>query len=57
MLQMRGALVYAAEMNLLISRRERIAGWTSDGKSLYVYPVGLFSTKISRLDLATGRNY
>jgi len=38
-----------------LERRERIAGWSADGKSLYVYPVGLFSTKISRLDLATGR--
>jgi len=38
-----------------VERRERIAGWSADGKSLYVYPVGLFSTKISRLDLASGR--
>ena len=38
-----------------VERRERIAGWSADGKSLYVYPLGLFSTKISRLDVATGR--
>jgi Tol biopolymer transport system component len=38
-----------------LEQKDRIAGWNSDGKSLYVYPVGGSSTKISRLDVATGR--
>jgi serine/threonine protein kinase len=33
---------------------DTIAGWSSDGKSLYVYPSGEFSMKVSRLDIATG---
>jgi len=34
---------------------EAIAGWSSDGKSLYVYPENNFSMKIYRLDIASGR--
>ena len=34
---------------------EAIAGWSSDGRSLYVYQSQEFSLKISRLDIATGR--
>jgi Tol biopolymer transport system component len=34
---------------------DAIAGWSSDGKSLYVYPYGEFSMKVSRFDIATGR--
>jgi serine/threonine protein kinase/Tol biopolymer transport system component len=33
---------------------DAIAGWSSDGKSLYVYPAGEFSMKVSRLDVVTG---
>ncbi len=38
-----------------LERGERISGWSSDGKSLYVYPPGGLSIRISRLDLSTGR--
>jgi len=34
---------------------EAIAGWSSDGKSLFVYPLNGFAMKVSRLDVATGR--
>jgi|ERR1051325_776050 serine/threonine protein kinase/sugar lactone lactonase YvrE len=34
--------------------RVTIAGWSSDGKSLYVYPMDGASMKISRFDIATG---
>ena len=35
--------------------RDRIIGWSSDGKSLYLNSWEGYSTKISRFDLATGR--
>lgn len=38
-----------------VGERVRIAGWSSDGKSLYVYPVGGYTMKVSRLDITTGR--
>jgi Tol biopolymer transport system component len=34
---------------------DEIAGWGVDGKSLYVYPSGAFSMKVSSLDITTGR--
>jgi hypothetical protein len=34
---------------------EAIAGWSSDGKSLFVYTLNGFAMKVSRLDVATGR--
>jgi Tol biopolymer transport system component len=33
---------------------EAIAGWSSDGKSLFVYSLNGFAMKVSRLDVATG---
>jgi hypothetical protein len=38
-----------------LAPKTRIAGWSSDGKSLYVYPLGGTSMKVSRLNLTTGR--
>jgi Tol biopolymer transport system component len=35
--------------------REKISGWSADGRSLYLYRFAEVPLKISRLDLATGR--
>jgi Tol biopolymer transport system component len=34
---------------------DAFAGWSADGKSLYVYPFRELSLKVSRFDIATGR--
>jgi Tol biopolymer transport system component len=34
---------------------DAIAGWSSDGKSVFVYSLNGFAMKVSRLDVATGR--
>jgi WD40 repeat protein len=37
-----------------VAAGERLAGWSSDGRSLYVFRLGELPARVSRIDIATG---